>query len=192
MAKISSYGNIIAPVLTDQLIGTDVGGTPADTTKNFLLSDIQTLFKTSNVVTLSDVLTAGNTATANIVLTGDISATNLAVLLAITGTTITATGGVYCDALIATTIATAPTITASGTITGATVTATGTVNATTVAATGVVSASQIKVTSITPIFATNLLITGLPIYANQGAAVTGGLATNGIYKTVTGELRIVV
>ena len=43
MAKISSYSTT-TPVLTDKLIGTDVGGTPADATKNFLLSDVQTLF----------------------------------------------------------------------------------------------------------------------------------------------------
>ncbi len=72
MAKISSYSDI-APALTDRLIGTDVGGDPADTTKNFLLSDIRALFNLATN-TLSDVLAAGNTATANIVLTGDITA----------------------------------------------------------------------------------------------------------------------
>ena len=71
MGKISSYSTS-TPVLTDKLIGTDVGGSPTDSTKNFLLSDIQTLFKSG--IALSDVLAAGNTATANIVLTGDITA----------------------------------------------------------------------------------------------------------------------
>lgn len=31
---------------------------------------------------------------------------------------------------------------------------------------------------------------GLPTYANEAAAVTGGLPTNTVYKTSTGELRI--
>ena len=32
----------------------------------------------------------------------------------------------------------------------------------------------------------------LPTYANNAAAVSGGLAVGSIYKTVTGEVRIVV
>lgn len=32
----------------------------------------------------------------------------------------------------------------------------------------------------------------LPTYANNSAAVSGGLAVNSIYKTATGEVRIVV
>jgi len=32
----------------------------------------------------------------------------------------------------------------------------------------------------------------LPTYANNAAAILGGLAINSIYKTVTGEVRIVV
>tara|TARA_S200002703_G_scaffold123950_1_gene109976 strand:- start:682 stop:933 length:252 start_codon:yes stop_codon:yes gene_type:complete len=36
----------------------------------------------------------------------------------------------------------------------------------------------------------NLL--NLPVYADNAAAVTGGLAINDVYKTATGELRIVV
>ena len=35
-------------------------------------------------------------------------------------------------------------------------------------------------------------LTGLSTYANNAAAVTGGLAVNSVYKTATGELRIVV
>ena len=35
-------------------------------------------------------------------------------------------------------------------------------------------------------------ITGLSVYANNAAAVTGGLAVDAVYKTATGELRIVV
>tara|TARA_Y100001973_G_C5117862_1_gene291113 strand:+ start:96 stop:446 length:351 start_codon:yes stop_codon:yes gene_type:complete len=116
MGKISSYSTS-TPVLTDKLIGTDVGGSPTDSTKNFLLSDIQALFFS---------------ATANINLTGD--------------------------------------ITASGTISG----------------------SAVKATTIAAVVPTDLKITGLPTYADNTAAVLGGLATNGIYKTATGELRIVV
>jgi hypothetical protein len=33
---------------------------------------------------------------------------------------------------------------------------------------------------------------GLPVYANNAAAITGGLVADDVYKTVTGELRIVV
>ncbi len=36
----------------------------------------------------------------------------------------------------------------------------------------------------------NLL--NLPVHADNAAAVTGGLAINDVYKTATGELRIVV
>ncbi len=76
MAKISTYNNASPVALTDKVIGTSVGGSPSDATKNFLLSDIQALFNlTTN--TLSDVLTAGNTATNNIVLTGNITASGL-------------------------------------------------------------------------------------------------------------------
>ena len=35
-------------------------------------------------------------------------------------------------------------------------------------------------------------ITQLPIYANNAAALAGGLAPDTVYKTSTGELRIVV
>lgn len=33
---------------------------------------------------------------------------------------------------------------------------------------------------------------GIPVYANNAAAITGGLVVNDVYKTATGELRIVV
>jgi len=32
----------------------------------------------------------------------------------------------------------------------------------------------------------------LPTYANNAAAITGGLAVNSVYKTASGEVRIVV
>lgn len=38
--------------------------------------------------------------------------------------------------------------------------------------------------------ATTLNLTGLPEYANEAAAVTGGLVSGDVYKTATGELRI--
>jgi hypothetical protein len=39
-----------------------------------------------------------------------------------------------------------------------------------------------------------ILLTGnsLPVYADNAAAISGGLAVNSIYQTSTGELRIVV
>lgn len=39
---------------------------------------------------------------------------------------------------------------------------------------------------------TTLKLTALPVYANNAAAVTGGLIEGDVYKTATGELRIVV
>jgi hypothetical protein len=39
---------------------------------------------------------------------------------------------------------------------------------------------------------TTLKLTALPIYANNAAAVAGGLIAGDVYKTSTGELRIVV
>lgn len=39
---------------------------------------------------------------------------------------------------------------------------------------------------------TTLKLTALPIYANNAAALAGGLIAGDVYKTSTGELRIVV
>lgn len=39
---------------------------------------------------------------------------------------------------------------------------------------------------------TTLRLTAIPIYANNAAAVAGGLIVGDVYKTSTGELRIVV
>jgi uncharacterized Zn-binding protein involved in type VI secretion len=73
MAKISTY-DIASPVtLSDKVIGTSVGATPANATKNFLVSDMLALFESE--ITLQDVLDAGNTATQSINLTGDITQT---------------------------------------------------------------------------------------------------------------------
>lgn len=43
MAKISSYTNVGTPLLTDKLIGTEVGGTPPNVTKNFTIQQLQNL-----------------------------------------------------------------------------------------------------------------------------------------------------
>ena len=39
---------------------------------------------------------------------------------------------------------------------------------------------------------TSLRLTALPTYTNNAAAIAGGLIANDVYKTSTGELRIVV
>ena len=71
MAKISTYDNASPVALSDKIIGTSVGATPANATKNFLISDLLTLFESE--ITLQDVLNAGNTATQDIILTGNIT-----------------------------------------------------------------------------------------------------------------------
>tara|TARA_R110002124_G_scaffold104920_1_gene255367 strand:- start:164 stop:415 length:252 start_codon:yes stop_codon:yes gene_type:complete len=43
-----------------------------------------------------------------------------------------------------------------------------------------------------PIRGTTIVMTNLPVFANNTAAVSGGLAVNSVYKTSGGELRIVV
>ena len=45
MAKISTYDNASPVTLDDKVIGTSVGGVPTDATKNFLVSDLLTLFQ---------------------------------------------------------------------------------------------------------------------------------------------------
>jgi hypothetical protein len=39
---------------------------------------------------------------------------------------------------------------------------------------------------------TRLNLTDLPVYANNAAALAGGLSISDVYRTSTGELRIVV
>tara|TARA_R100000734_G_C3300571_1_gene91272 strand:+ start:294 stop:986 length:693 start_codon:yes stop_codon:yes gene_type:complete len=73
MSKISTYANSSPVLLTDKMIGTNTAGTPANATKNFLVSDLLSLFQSS--ITLQNVLDAGNTATQSIVLTGAITQT---------------------------------------------------------------------------------------------------------------------
>lgn len=43
-----------------------------------------------------------------------------------------------------------------------------------------------------PITATALKLTDLPVYASNATALAGGLGVDEVYKTATGELRIVV
>lgn len=71
MARISTYDNASPVTLSDKVIGTSAGATPANATKNFLVSDLLTLFESE--ITLQDVLDAGNTATQDIILTGNIT-----------------------------------------------------------------------------------------------------------------------
>jgi hypothetical protein len=73
MSKISTYANATPVTLSDKFIGTEVAGTPVNVTKNFLISDLLTLFQSN--VTLQNVLDAGNTATQSIILTGAITQT---------------------------------------------------------------------------------------------------------------------
>ena len=73
MSKISTYSNVSPIALTDKLIGTNTSGTPANVTKNFLVSDLQTVI--ISAVNLQHVLDTGNTATQNITLTGNITQT---------------------------------------------------------------------------------------------------------------------
>jgi len=62
--------------------------------------------------------------------------------------------------------------------------------------TGSASTGTTSVTSLSASGAATIAgltkLTGLSVYANNAAAVTGGLAVNSVYKTATGELRIVV
>lgn len=43
-----------------------------------------------------------------------------------------------------------------------------------------------------PVQASTITLTNLSTYANNAAAVAGGLPVGAVYKTATGELRIVV
>jgi hypothetical protein len=43
-----------------------------------------------------------------------------------------------------------------------------------------------------PILGNTLNLTSLAVYADNAAAIAGGLALNDVYKTAAGELRIVV
>ena len=45
MARISTYDNANPVSLSDKVIGTNVTGSPANATKNFLISDLLALFQ---------------------------------------------------------------------------------------------------------------------------------------------------
>ena len=64
MPKISTIANSSPVLLTDKMVGTNVTGTPTNVTKNFLVSDLLTLFQSN--ITLQNVINAGNTATLSI------------------------------------------------------------------------------------------------------------------------------
>ena len=76
MSKISTY-TTVTPAAGDKVIGTDVAGSPTNATKNFRVEDIAALAGTQGLVNLSQVLSAGNTATNDITLTGNITCTGL-------------------------------------------------------------------------------------------------------------------
>jgi predicted heme/steroid binding protein len=78
MAKISTYEEVLLPKLEDELIGTSVGGSPANVTFNFSLQQLLDLF-VPNIPSnnLQGVLDLGNTATQDINLTGTINTVTL-------------------------------------------------------------------------------------------------------------------
>ena len=48
MPKINTYPTVTTPLLTDKLIGTDVGGVPPNQTKNFTVEQLAQIVLTSN------------------------------------------------------------------------------------------------------------------------------------------------
>lgn len=58
--KINSYDNASPVALTDKVIGTSISGPPAEATRNFLISDLVTLFQ-SNLTFVSSVDVSGGT-----------------------------------------------------------------------------------------------------------------------------------
>ena len=150
MARISTYENSSPVLLTDKVIGTNVSGTPTNVTKNFLVSDLLTLFQSN--ITLQNVLEAGNTATQSLTLTGNITQTGNTVQTGNVGLT-----GIF-------TLETAGSMVLFG---------------------GFRAASSFEAAS-------TVKLTALSTFADNAAAVAGGLAVNNVYKTASGELRIVV
>ena len=194
MSKISTYSNSSPVVLTDKLIGTNTAGTPANATKNFLVSDLQTVI--ISAVNLQHVLDTGNTATQSITLTGNITQTGT---LTVTGD-ITQSGGA---------------ITLGGTVkdfngslgnngetlvcnaSGQLVFGSGLTNQNLdqVLAIGNTATNDITLTGTfrsTVLKGNTMQLLALGTYADNVAALAGGLLANDVYKTVTGELRIVV
>lgn len=87
MSKISTY-TTVTPAAGDKVIGTDVAGSPTNATKNFRVEDIAALAGSQALVNLSQVLSAGNTATNNISLTGNLVATGSVLLGTAGGATV--------------------------------------------------------------------------------------------------------
>jgi len=186
MAKIETYDNANPVKLTDKVIGTSVGGSPVNETRNFEIQDLLALFQSN--IDLESVLSAGNTATNNIILTGEISCSgNLT-----SGGTVTCqdfsslgnatvTNQMNCDTLFA-----------AGTITCQQVDASGRIDAQRVVVVQNVEAPTVNATIIAPISAGVISIVNLPTYADNASAVGAGLAVDRVYKTATGEIRIVV
>lgn len=54
---------------------------------------------------------------------------------------------------------------------------------------GTTTASE-KLEVVGTIKATDINFTGLPVFADEAAATTGGLETGDLYRTATGEIRI--
>ena len=87
MSKISTY-TTVTTAAGDKVIGTDVAGSPTNATKNFRVEDIAALAGSQALVNLSQVLSAGNTATNNISLTGNLVATGSVLLGTAGGATV--------------------------------------------------------------------------------------------------------
>jgi len=66
MAKISSYANVVAPIVTDRLLGTDISS-PAgvsNPTKNFVIQDVINLSLKNGIFTSTNSIPAYNDDTA--------------------------------------------------------------------------------------------------------------------------------
>tara|TARA_R100001509_G_scaffold122664_1_gene76495 strand:- start:14489 stop:15133 length:645 start_codon:yes stop_codon:yes gene_type:complete len=198
MSKISNTASYptVTPADGDLLIGTDVNDN--DATKTFTIGSINALTPAD---TLSEVLTAGNTATNNIVLTGDISCTNLTSTTAISGATVTGTTSVTTPLVVPTDIQDGSTATGSAgqylrKSSPGNVLAWETVGDNTlseVLTAGNSAANGITLTGATGFITTNaknLLNGNIPIkfntlsaYRDDAAAGAAGLVTGEIYQT---------
>ena len=168
MSKISTYSTV-TPAAGDKVIGTDVAGTPANATKNFRVEDIAALAGTQGLVNLSQVLSAGNTATDDINLTGNFIGTgatisgNISATGSLSANTITTTGLVSTGSVLL------------GTAGGANIGC----NALISAAGGIVvpSGQQAQFQSGSQIDAV------LPSFPDNAGAVAAGLPVGRIYRT---------
>ena len=171
MSKISTYSTV-TPAAGDKVIGTDVAGTPTDATKNFLVEDIAALAGTQGLVNLSQVLTAGNTATNNINLTGNITASLNVTALGLFSTDLTSTGGVVLG-------------TAGGTaiITNANISALGGVFVPNTATTQLGGVVTFGASSEVSFLSGSVINALLPAHRDDAAAVAAGLTTGTMYQT---------